>query len=98
MEWIAQKTFDRNGVRYRRGDKLPDDLDKVTVAHYQRNGMIQQPKPEETKPAGPAESKPAVPKKPRAPVPQETKSADAPADPAAAPADLIGGLDQQPAE
>lgn len=98
MEWIAQKTFDRGGVRYRRGDKLPDDLDKVTVAHYQRHGMIQQPEPEETKPAGPAESKPAAPKKPRAPVPQEAKAADAPADPAAAPADLIGGLDQRPAE
>lgn len=46
------KTFRRDGMLYRPGDELPEGLDKVTLAHYKRHGMIAEP--EETKPAGPA--------------------------------------------
>ena len=69
MEYIAQKTFERNGVLYQNGDVMPE-LDSATVAHYSRYGMIA---PAETKPvepngstAGttPQETKPAEPKEP----------------------------------
>ncbi|WP_395026592.1 hypothetical protein [Comamonas odontotermitis] len=46
------KSFRRDGVLYRPGDALPEGLDKVTLTHYKRYGMIAEP--EETKPAGPA--------------------------------------------
>lgn len=53
----AAKTFERNGVRYRPGDALPDDLDAPTKAHYRRYGMVRAsrtPAPAENKPAAPA--------------------------------------------
>ena len=47
------KTFDRNGVRYRPGDPLPEGLDQVTLDHYKRYGMVREAKPREAKPEGP---------------------------------------------
>lgn len=44
------KTFDRDGVRYRPGDLLPEGLDKITMDHYKRHGMVREVKPQETKP------------------------------------------------
>lgn len=78
------KSFERDGKRYRPGDPLPPDLDKTTLAHYQRHGMVREAKPSENKPAAPAR-KTATPKvaKPAAePKPAETKAdadANAPA-------------------
>jgi hypothetical protein len=74
------KTFERNGVRYRPGDKLPPDLDKDVLAHYQRHGMVREartPGPAETKPAAPARkaATPKVPKPVTDPKPAETKDA-----------------------
>lgn len=34
------KTFVRNGKKYRRGDPLPEDLDKPTFDKYERHGMV----------------------------------------------------------
>lgn len=34
------KTFVRNGKKYRRGDALPEDLDKPTFDKYERHGMV----------------------------------------------------------
>ncbi|WP_417282656.1 hypothetical protein [Comamonas sp.] len=45
------KTFDRDGVRYRPGDPLPEGLDKITMDHYKRHGMVREVKPQEAKPA-----------------------------------------------
>lgn len=56
MNYQAAKSFDRDGTRYRPGDDLPEGLDKVAIAHYQRHGMIREaPTPTTTKPAGPAQ-------------------------------------------
>ena len=65
------KSFDRAGKRYRSGDPLPPDLDKLTLEHYKRHGMVRESsaKPENTKPAaprrrtapGPTQTKPASP-------------------------------------
>lgn len=56
MNYQAAKSFDRDGTRYRPGDDLPESLDKVAIAHYQRHGMIREaPAPGTTKPAGPAQ-------------------------------------------
>lgn len=65
----AAKTFDRNGVRYRPGDPLPEGLDKVTLEHYKRHGMVREVRPAETKPAASRQRKPAEPRqlKPAAP-------------------------------
>ena len=49
----AAKTFERNGVRYRPGDALPSDIDKATLEHYKRYGMVREAKPSETKPVAP---------------------------------------------
>ena len=40
MELKVAKTFDRNGRRYRAGDAPPPELDKTTVQHYLRHGML----------------------------------------------------------
>lgn len=40
MELKVAKTFDRLGQRYRAGDAPPPDLDKTTVQHYLRHGML----------------------------------------------------------
>jgi hypothetical protein len=84
------KSFERDGKRYRPGDPLPPDLDKTTLAHYQRHGMVREAKPSENKPAAPAR-KTATPKvaKPAAePKPGETKAdANAPASGDANPGD-----------
>lgn len=56
------KTFDRNGVRYRPGDPLPEGLDKVTMEHYKRHGMVREAKPSETKPSAPTRRRATAPK------------------------------------
>lgn len=74
----AAKSFIRAGKRYRPGDPLPEDLDKPTLAHYQRHGMVREAAPSETKPAQPGR-KQATPKQPKQvadPKPSETKAAD----------------------
>lgn len=40
MNLEVAKTFERNSVRYRPGDPLPSDLDKQTLDHYKRHGMV----------------------------------------------------------
>lgn len=40
MKLLVAKTFDRLGQRYRAGDAPPPDLDKTTVQHYLRHGML----------------------------------------------------------
>ncbi len=67
MELKVAKTFDRNGQRYRAGDAPPPDLDKPTVQHYLRHGMLVEAAPAGA-PAGrraaarqKQESKPAAP-------------------------------------
>lgn len=62
------KTFDRNGVRYRPGDPLPEGLDQITLDHYKRHGMVREAKPQETKPEGPK-------RRTSTPRPKETKPA-----------------------
>ena len=73
MNFEVAKAFDRNGVRYRTGDPLPPDLDKSTLAHYERHGMIRSAE------RAPAEKKPATPRNqpraPRAPAPQPQQPA-----------------------
>lgn len=67
MELKVAKTFDRLGQRYRAGDAPPPDLDKPTVQHYLRHGMLVEAAPAGA-PAGrraaarlKQESKPAAP-------------------------------------
>lgn len=71
------KSFERDGKRYRPGDPLPPDLDKTTLAHYQRHGMVREAKPSENKPAAPARkaATPKVAKPAGEPKPAETKAA-----------------------
>lgn len=94
------KSFERDGKRYRPGDPLPPDLDKTTLAHYQRHGMVREAKPSENKPVAPAR-KTATPKvaKPAAePKPAETKAAtdaNAPASGDANPVDGSNPEDEQ---
>lgn len=40
MTLEVAKTFERNSVRFRPGDPLPTDLDKQTLDHYKRHGMV----------------------------------------------------------
>ena len=40
MDLKVGKTFERLGQRYRPGDAAPPDLDKPTVQHYLRHGML----------------------------------------------------------
>lgn len=79
MSYQAAKTFDRLGTRYRPGDPLPTDLDKATLDHYQRHGMLREPQaPAETKPASPRRTRtPAAPKDAKPAAPQSTAAADA---------------------
>lgn len=95
MNYQAAKSFDRDGTRYRPGDDLPEGLDKVAIAHYQRHGMIREaPAPGTTKPGGPARStrqpkgkpeerKPAVPSEHKSAEPSETPEDEAGASAAA---------------
>lgn len=71
------KSFERDGKRYRPGDPLPPDLDKTTLAHYQRHGMVREAKPSENKPAAPARkaATPKVAKPAGESKPAETKAA-----------------------
>ena len=94
----AAKTFDRNGIRYRPGDALPDDLDKITLAHYQRHGMVR-----EARTPSPSTKKPAAPRKAAPPRPPENKSATDPVAPSEQPesnlvSDQQGSLVDQPQE
>lgn len=68
MALIAQKTFDRGGVRYRSGDALPVDLDATSAAWYKHHGMAQDATPKE---AAPKEVKPAKAKVARHAAPAE---------------------------
>ena len=80
------KTFDRDGVRYRPGDTLPEGLDKQTLEHYKRHGMVREAKPSENKPAAPRrrsaqepkQTKPAAPRRRSAQEPKQTKPAGPP--------------------
>lgn len=70
------KTFERNGRLYRPGDALPDDLDKLAVAHYQRYGMVRESTaPTERKPAAPKIARTPRPKPGEASGPTEAKKA-----------------------
>ena len=72
------KTFDRAGVRYRPGDSLPEGLDKQTLEHYKRYGMVREvrtPGPVEKKPAEPGKNTGASPRKRADPKPGESKNA-----------------------
>lgn len=100
------KTFDRNGVRYRPGDPLPEGLDKTTLDHYKRHGMVREVKPGETKPATPTRrSRSAAPKNTPAAgeqKPAETKDATGSeasgADPASTSDTKQSEDEQQPAQ
>ena len=70
MEFEIAKTFMRGGALLRPGDDLPEGLDKITLDHYKRHGMVREVKPQETKPEAskrrtttqrPKENKPAGP-------------------------------------
>ena len=91
MTYEIAKVFDRNGRRLRPGSPVPDDVDKTTLEHYRRHGMVREAKP--AKPARmrsprPAETKPAEPSRADTlrdgPSPAETK-ADTPAEPTSLP-------------
>lgn len=77
MNYQVAKSFDRDGTRYRPGDDLPEGLDKVAIAHYQRHGMIREaPAPGTTKPAGPAQASVAAPgRKRESAKPKDVKAA-----------------------
>lgn len=68
------KPFTRNGHHLRPGDAVPDDVDKPTLEHYRRHGMVREAKP--AKPEKPAKAvKPTGPTEPaKQPAPQETKA------------------------
>ena len=74
MELKVAKTFDRLGQRYRAGDAPPPDLDKATVQHYLRHGMLV-----EAAPAAPArQARAAAPRQKqeaKPPAPQSTGGA-----------------------
>ena len=69
------KTFDRDGVRYRPGDTLPEGLDKQTLEHYKRHGMVREAKPSENKPAAPRRRPAQEPKQTRPAGPANTTGA-----------------------
>ena len=50
MEFEIAKTFMRGGVLLRPGEELPAGLDKITLDHYKRHGMVREVKPQEAKP------------------------------------------------
>lgn len=71
------KPFNRGGQHYARGSDAPADLDKATIAHYRRHGMVTA---EDAKAAeGSSTASPAAPaapaRKPRQVSPSETKPA-----------------------
>ena len=70
MEYEIGKTFKSGGKLLKPGDDLPEGLDKITLDHYKRHGMVREVKPQETKPEAskrrtatlrPKETKPAGP-------------------------------------
>lgn len=70
MEYEIGKTFKSGGKLLKPGEPLPDGLDKVTLEHYKRHGMVREVKPQEAKPEAskrrtatqrPKETKPAGP-------------------------------------
>jgi hypothetical protein len=68
------KPFNRGGQHYARGSAAPADLDKATIAHYRRHGMVTA---EDAKAAeGSSTTSPVAPaRKPRQPGSSETKPA-----------------------
>ena len=50
MEYEIGKTFKSGGKLLKPGEPLPDGLDKVTLEHYKRHGMVREVKPQEAKP------------------------------------------------
>lgn len=72
------KTFEREGIRYRPGDPLPEGLDRPTLEHYKRYGMVREvrtPGPAETRPAAPGKNTGAAPRKRQDPKPEVNKNA-----------------------
>lgn len=70
MEYEIGKTFKSGGKLLKPGEPLPDGLDKVTLEHYKRHGMVREVTQQETKPEAskrrtattrPKETKPAGP-------------------------------------
>ncbi|CAN7202171.1 hypothetical protein LJR118_000606 [Acidovorax sp. LjRoot118] len=92
------KPFLRDGVVLQPGDPVPDGLDKATLDHYKRHGMVAEPtdtkprrqagKTAPKPPPGPNETKPAG--------PAETKPASGPDNPAGPGAGGAGQSEQQP--
>ena len=77
MALIAKKTFDRGGVRYRRGDALPADLDATSAAWYKHHGMAQkEAAPKEVKPAKAKVARHAAPAEMPVAAPAETQETD----------------------
>lgn len=79
------KTFDRAGQRYRAGDAPPPDLDKATLQHYLRHGMLVEVAPavparrsRSTAPQHQPAPKPAAPQNTGTAAPEETGTAIAP--------------------
>lgn len=68
MEFEVAKTFMRGGTLLRPGDELPEGLDKITLDHYKRHGMVREIKPQEAKPD-------ASKRRTTTPRPKETKQA-----------------------
>lgn len=68
MEYEIGKTFMRGGALLRPGDDLPEGLDKITLDHYKRHGMVREVKPQESKPE-------ASKRRTSTPRPKETKPA-----------------------
>lgn len=94
MTLVVAKTFERAGVRYRAGDALPPELDKTTLAHYQRHGMVRPavPSPAEKKPGTPR-NPPRAPRTP-APPPQQPSQTKEPTQLAAQPGVPATGADE----
>lgn len=76
MEYIVGKSFLRADVHYRAGAAPPPDLDKVSLQHYLRHGMLTEAAPAE--PATPIEptepTRTPAPKTARQAAPQEAQA------------------------
>ncbi|EHN64279.1 hypothetical protein [Comamonas testosteroni] len=50
MEYEIGKTFKSGDKLLKPGDPLPAAMDKITLDHYKRHGMVREVKPQESKP------------------------------------------------
>lgn len=103
------KPFMRNGVRYRRGDDVPADVDKTALASYERLGMIgtasagssqlstQTPKPPTSSRGqgrkAPANTQAAAPANAQSAAPGTTQSLEVPSSKPAGPSEPGGDAD-----